>query len=113
MELCKKETLNHKIRQFNLNNDLVSQRLKMLHWYKDLCTAIDFIHKGGYFLRDVKPTNVFFSQTDIIKLGDFGLASDTPYQTQTSSVGTRLYISPEQLNHVKYDKRTDIYPLGI
>ena len=113
MELCQKETLNHKIRQYNIKNEILCQRLRMVHWFKDLCTAIAFIHKSGFFHRDVKPTNVFFSQTDIVKLGDFGLATDKPYATQTASVGTRLYISPEQLMYTRYDKKTDIFSLGI
>ena len=112
MELCKEDTLEVHIRRLNAQNRIVQERITLLDWFSQLCDAIRFIHSRGYSHRDVKPTNVFFDQTDTVKLGDFGLVTESSFQTQTTSVGTRLYSSPEQLEDEKYGQKTDIFPLG-
>ena len=112
MELCQEDTLNVHLRQLNKNEKILLERLKLLQWFEQLCSAVQFIHSFGYSHRDIKPSNIFFDQYCKVKLGDFGLVTDSPYDTQTTSVGTRLYVSPEQLNKKKYSKQTDIYPLG-
>ena len=86
--------------------------MTLLGWFVELCRAVEFIHHSGYLHRDVKPKNVFFDQSGKIKLGDFGLVSEKPDGTQTTTVGTRLYVSPEQLSQRKYSKKTDVFPLG-
>ena len=112
MELCQKDTLSVHLRQLNENGTVLLERPKLMLWYEQLCSAVQFIHSFGYSHRDIKPSNIFFDQKGKVKLGDFGLVTDSPYDTQTTSVGTRLYVSPEQLNKKKYSKQTDIYPLG-
>ena len=112
MELCKKDTLDVHIRRLNKENKIVLERITLLDWFMQLCDAVKFIHGRGFTHRDLKPSNVFFDQTDAVKLGDFGLVTESSFQTQTTSVGTRLYSSPEQLFEKKYTQKTDIFPLG-
>ena len=112
MELCKKDTLDTHIRRLNKNNTLLQERIALLEWFVQLCDAVVFIHGRGYSHRDIKPSNVFFDQNDTVKLGDFGLVTQSSFQTQTTSVGTRLYSSPEQFDQKKYNQKTDIFPLG-
>ena len=61
-----------------------------------LLRAVSYIHKRGYFHRDVKPENIMVKNEEQIKLGDFGLirenASAFPY---TDYVSTRWYRAPE------------------
>ena len=112
MELCQKQTLHFLLAVFNQENRIVEKRLKMMDWFQDLCAAIQYTHNCGYIHRDVKPSNILFDLKGTLKLGDFGLARDSGYQTLTLSVGTKLYVSPEQLTGTKYNKSTDLYPLG-
>ena len=112
MELCKKDTLNVHLRTLNKNNKIKQERESLLHWFMQLCDAVRFIHHHKYSHRDIKPSNIFFDQSGAIKLGDFGLVTESSFQTQTTSVGTRMYSSPEQLKQNKYDEKTDIFPLG-
>ena len=112
MELCKKDTLDIHFRKLNRRNRIVQERISLLDWFTQLCDAVKFVHGRGYSHRDIKPANVFFDQTGTLKLGDFGLVTESSFQTQTTSVGTRLYSSPEQLDQKKYTQKTDIFPLG-
>ena len=113
MELCQKETLHHKLRQFNQLNHLKRQRNTLLSWFQSVVSAVDYIHSKGHLHRDLKPLNVFFNKDGIVKVGDLGLAKDDAYATHTFAVGTLAYVSPEQLDGGKYTKSSDIFPLGI
>ena len=72
--------------------------------------------------RDLKPSNIFLDNNDNVKLGDFGLSRIIPVdgsekqEPQPSmadtNVGTPYYMSPEQINEIEYDEKTDIWSLG-
>ncbi len=73
--------------------------------------------KGRMIHRDIKPDNIFLSVEGEVKLGDLGLAKscegDVGMTMVGTSMGTPLYISPEQAEGRKeIDLRTDIYSLG-
>jgi male germ cell-associated kinase len=59
--------------------------------------SMSYIHKHGYFHRDMKPENLLVSN-ETVKLADFGLAreirSTPPF---TDYVSTRWYRAPEVL----------------
>ncbi len=83
-----------------------------------ICAALSYAHKNGIVHRDIKPANIMFSQENIAKLTDFGIAqlgNDKLSLTQAGSIlGSILYIPPEQLiDSRKVDKRADIYSLGV
>jgi len=80
--------------------------------------AIDHAHRQGVIHRDVKPQNMFVTKDGQVKVTDFGLAryeGDLRVTETGRTVGTPLYMSPEQIagGNVPIDKRTDIYSLGV
>ncbi|MEG4858225.1 AAA family ATPase [Microcoleus sp. K1-B6] len=86
-----------------------------------LIKTLEYLHLQKIIHKDIKPSNIIInSQTGIIKLTDFGIASrlskENPQINNTNSlVGTFAYMSPEQTGRMNrtLDYRTDFYSLGI
>jgi serine/threonine protein kinase len=65
--------------------------------------------------RDLKPENVMLLDGDVVKVMDFGVAKvlAAAQATNTQSVGTLQYMSPEQIDARTIDARSDLYALGL
>ena len=88
----------------------------------ELTRALEAAHAANVIHRDLKPDNVIVIPDDDgfrIKLLDFGIAKLSTSQPQSSktatgiTMGTPLFMSPEQARGQNVDARTDIYALGI
>ncbi len=89
---------------------------------KQVCRAIGAAHANGIVHRDLKPENVFLVERDgepeFVKVVDFGLSTfiqsdDTRLTRAGQSVGTPLYMAPEQAGARAFDARVDVYSLGV
>ncbi|GAA6236089.1 serine/threonine-protein kinase MAK-like isoform X2 [Lates japonicus] len=74
-------------------------------------SGLTFVHKHGYFHRDMKPENLLCMGPELVKIADFGLAreirSQPPY---TDYVSTRWYRAPEVLlKSSSYSSPIDIF----
>src|SRR5687768_2258155 len=112
-------------------------RERLLHGALPLRRAIDLAvqiavgvaaaHEKSIVHRDLKPENIFITSDERIKLLDFGLAKvlsddtrdgpDAPTLQLVTDAGTVLgtpgYMSPEQVQAMALDWRTDVFSFGI
>lgn len=88
---------------------------------EQLLNGLQHAHEQGFVHRDLKPGNIMIEKNVPLEFGvkivDFGLAKaiedDTQDLTLTGeTLGSPLYMSPEQCKGEKTDQRSDLYSLG-
>ncbi len=68
----------------------------------------------GLVHRDVSPGNILLGLDGTVKLADFGIAKETRVSTLSGSIrGTVTYMAPEQCRGHAYDRRADVFSLGV
>ena len=80
---------------------------------KDICEALNVCHARNIIHRDIKPDNIFRSDSGDWKLGDFGIARTMEHTTTATKAGTPDYEAPEVYHGERYGKEVDIYSLGL
>ena len=109
MEKCDKQNL----RDYIYSDNYKPTNEKTIDFIKQILLGIKEIHEHRIIHRDLKPENILLSN-DKIKICDFGLSKYTIEQSKfISTVGTRMYYSPQIVNHEKYSNKTDIWSAGI
>jgi predicted ATPase len=82
----------------------------------ELADALTRAHHLKIIHRDLKPANVLLAEDGTPRLTDFGTAYlvGTAHVTQEGMwVGTPHYLSPEAINQLELDSRTDIWSFGV
>jgi len=98
---------------------LSDEEIKKL--FIQMLDAVGYVHEQGLIHRDIKPSNFMISNKGVVKLLDFGIAKNTDNTSAeytqtgtTQSMGTPMYMSPEQIKSTKeVTAQTDIYSLGV
>ena len=83
-----------------------------------VATALHDLHRQHLVHLDVKPSNILFRPDGTAVLVDFGLSRhdhlpDLLDEEFTLPMGTGPYMSPEQVQFVRHDPRSDIFALGV
>ncbi len=93
-----------------------------LHFMKHVLLALERAGSAGIVHRDIKPENILITGKGAVKVTDFGLAQLTHPDVERSTLeltqvgttmGTPLYMSPEQVHGQKLDQRSDLYSFGV
>ncbi|WP_322768838.1 serine/threonine-protein kinase, partial [Frankia sp. Cr1] len=77
--------------------------------------ALTCAHSQGVLHRDIKPDNILFDATGLVKVTDFGIAKllDGSAATASRIIGTAQYMAPEQILEGRLGPATDLYALGV
>ena len=82
----------------------------------DVGSALARAAQQGVVHRDIKPENLLLTRDGEVKVADFGLARvrehDLGLTQDGTTLGTPLYMSPEQAEGREVDPRSDLYSLG-
>ena len=90
---------------------------------RQLCHGLGAAHAARVIHRDLKPENIFVAHPRhagtrfTVKILDFGIAKVTQESktaaTLTGTVGSPLWMAPEQINNEALGPQTDIWALGL
>ena len=106
------------VRQLLAKSGPLSARLT-INIMRQVAAGLHRAGREGIIHRDIKPENIMLTKSGEAKVADFGLArfSNTDADTQLTQIGvtmgTPLYMSPEQVEGRSVDKRTDLYSFGV
>jgi len=115
MEFLVGETLQARLKRLNAANRHLPLD-EALRLCIQLCEAAGYAHNHELVHRDIKPANVMLNVNNQAILMDFGIVKiiGGDYHTATgATIGTAMYMSPEQIRSERIDDRADIYSLGV
>ncbi|GEQ68901.1 hypothetical protein JCM33374_g2570 [Metschnikowia sp. JCM 33374] len=103
----------------------------VVHFLKQLCSALEFLRSKSLVHRDIKPQNLLLCppshskkefedgrfvglwELPILKIADFGFARFLPSTSMAETLcGSPLYMAPEILRYEKYNAKADLWSVG-
>lgn len=101
--------------KFRLQQPITPQQ--SIEYVRRIAMALQPVHDAGLMHRDLKPPNVMLRPDCSVVLIDFGLAKRQNAATASTELGIRrgspYYMSPEQVQGLPLDSRSDLYSLGV
>ncbi|WP_146405615.1 protein kinase domain-containing protein [Allorhodopirellula heiligendammensis] len=93
---------------------------QIIHWFRQICDAVQAVHRAGLVHGDLTPGNVLVDADNRITITDFGFSQAT-IETTASAIdkprllgGTPGFAAPEQIDPAfgSIGPKTDIYAIG-
>jgi len=99
-----------------LGSDAPLSGANMLRILRQTAAGLDYAHGRGIVHRDIKPANIMTDEDGAVKITDFGIAKITAVSNMTETrtvLGTPNYMSPEQVQGLEIDGRSDQFSLAV
>uniref|UniRef100_A0A4W5MFZ1 Serine/threonine-protein kinase Nek4 n=1 Tax=Hucho hucho TaxID=62062 RepID=A0A4W5MFZ1_9TELE len=111
MGFCEGGDLYHRLKQ--QKGELLPER-QVVEWFVQIAMALQYLHEEHILHRDLKTQNIFLTKTNIIKVGDLGIARVLENKNDMAStlIGTPYYMSPELFSNKPYNHKSDVWALG-
>eukprot|EP00529_Nitzschia_sp_RCC80_P021606 CAMPEP_0113492860 /NCGR_PEP_ID=MMETSP0014_2-20120614/28295_1 /TAXON_ID=2857 /ORGANISM="Nitzschia sp." /LENGTH=394 /DNA_ID=CAMNT_0000386707 /DNA_START=668 /DNA_END=1852 /DNA_ORIENTATION=+ /assembly_acc=CAM_ASM_000159 len=100
-----------------VKNQLLVTRLKSA---VDIASAVTYLHERRILFRDLKPANIGFDYTGTLRIIDFGLAVEIPYNADpetcyklAGNTGTSRYMAVEVIRKEPYNLKADVFSYSI
>ncbi len=115
MEFVEGETLESKIAGAKGQEEVPLQ--KAIGWAIQVGQGLQAAHERNLVHQDITPGNIMVTGSGLLKIMDFGIAklreTGRPSDASATVAGTLAYMSPEQLQGIETDARTDVWSLGV
>ena len=85
----------------------------LLAVFHRVAQTLSYIHQRGLLHLDVKPANIVLTAEGLPKLIDFGLFQSLEFKDRSYAHGTPHYCAPEIRSGSEFDRRADLYSLGV
>ena len=108
LELCEGGNLYRHMHNTNLTT------IEVKRFFVQVLLGLKYLHSKGIIMRDLKPENVVLDARFNAKICDFGWAANvTDIAYCSIKAGTYAYMSPESLQGILQNEKTDIWSLGV
>ena len=107
MEYAKNGDLNNELLRHKEQNKYFEEN-QLLNWLTQICFSLQYIHEKKIVHSDIKPSNIFLTKKNNIKLGDFGI-----FKKIMNFDEKKLYGAPELVKKNEYTTKGDIWSLGV
>lgn len=87
---------------------------QVVEWFVQITMALQYMHERHVLHRDLKTQNIFLTKSNIIKVGDLGIARvlESASDMASTLIGTPYYMSPELFTNKPYNHKSDVWALG-
>ena len=106
-EYAKNGDLNNELLRYKEQKKYFEEN-QLLNWLTQICFSLQYIHEKTILHSDIKPSNIFLTKRNDVKLGDFGI-----FKKIMNFDEKKLYGAPELIKKNEYTTKVDIWSLGV
>ncbi|XP_072300321.1 mitogen-activated protein kinase kinase kinase 13 isoform X2 [Eucyclogobius newberryi] len=86
----------------------------LVDWASGIASGMNYLHLHKIIHRDLKSPNVLVTQSDNIKISDFGTSKElSDKSTKMSFAGTVAWMAPEVIRNEPVSEKVDIWSFGV
>jgi len=92
----------------------IKEKYTQFYFYQ-LASGLKYLYNLNIVHRDIKPRNILLTNSRrILKIADFGFAKQSEVPSMYDTIcGSPLYMAPEILTNISYNKQTDLWSIGM